>query len=652
MKRQFFSLVLSAFPFLAGHAAVISVTTTNNADPSLTSLSKAISQLQDGDSIEFNIPGPGPHYIATPDEGYPIIRANNVHINGYTQPGSHRNTNGILATNNAVIDIVLDSRAGGYTPMNTPLDPADDPGYGDDEGAVLGFFSTQNFRVEGLSIISVPAAPDGSAIYGFALEHGASGQIAGCWIGLDPNGQDVAGPANAVSGFRYQEGGNPILVNDVVIGVAKNATNSKGDFNVIIGEPSIPIIIEGNNTRISGNFLMVFPDGLHDYNVAFIPEFVGLFEGAIEIGRGGDNTLIGTDGDGLNDADERNVIGGTLPPNLGGYDHTIEFYQGNPTNVVVAGNYIGIGVDGATRFTNGVPALNASRANASYRFGSDFNGVSDTLEGNVVANNWPAQLFADTPPEPQSMNFFDELDVTSIASVRGNVLIDNFSAPASPLRQFGGEDGGFLTVYMAKVLDNPDLGITPIIDTNSTTALLIGNYPLPNSTFTNVMIDLYIADPEGLTNGLALSGGVLTNGFVQGKQYLKSFNPAASPAASPVAGKFNLDISGLSLTNGTLITLTANYSQAAPGATNDIALTSSFSDPFALLGGTTSGIKISSITNQNGNLVLTWTGGSGPFIVQKKINVNDSSWTTATNTTDHTATITIEGEHAFFRVAQ
>jgi len=166
------------------------------------------------------------------------------------------------------------------------------------------------------------------------------------------------------------------------------------------------------------------------------------------------------------------------------------------------------------------------------------------------------------------------------------------------------------------------------------------------------MIDLYIADPEGLTNGVAMSGGALTNGFVQGKQYLKSFNPGASPAVPPVAGRFSLDISGLNLTNGTVVTLTANYSQAAPGATNDIALTSAFSDPFALRGATNSGIQISSTTNLNGNLVLSWTGGTGPFIVEKKINVTDPTWTTATNTTDHTATVAIEGEHAFFRISQ
>ena len=70
----------------------------------------------------------------------------------------------------------------------------------------------------------------------------------------------------------------------------------------------------------------------------------------------------------LNDAEERNIIGGTVPPSLLGYDHTLEFYSQNPgTNIVIAGNYIGVGIDGTTRFTNGVPPFNAPSGAAVYR---------------------------------------------------------------------------------------------------------------------------------------------------------------------------------------------------------------------------------------------------------------------------------------------
>jgi hypothetical protein len=654
MKKIHLSLAFLASSFFAVHAATITVTTTNNINPTASevSLAQAFSQLQDGDTIAFNIPGPGPHYIETPAEGYALIRANDVHIDGYTQPGSKRNTNPILAANNAKIDIVLDSRNGGHTPMNAPVDPADtNTGFGDDESGVIGFFAVSNFRVEGLSIISAPITADEVAIYGIALAHGASGQISGCWIGIDPNGKDVAGPADAIAAFRYRGQDGDTLVNDVVVGVGKNSTNPRGEFNVIVGEPAIPIIIEGNNTRIAGNFLMVYPDGLHDYNVSLNPDLAGNFEGAIEIGRGGVNTVIGTDGDGVNDADERNVIGGTLPPGLNGYDHTIEFYSGAQTGVIVAGNYIGIGVDGRTRFTNGVPALNAAGNGATYRVGSDFNGVSDSLEGNVIANNWPAEFFADVAPVPQDMNFFDELKTSGTVSLRGNTLIDNFPAPVSPLKADAGEDGMYLTNYMLQVVLTTDQPITPIIDTNSTTIRLVGSYPLPNDTFTNVMLDVYIADPEGLTNGVTMSGGILTNGFVQGKTYLASYDPTKSPEATPVAGRFGIDISSLNLTAGTMITVTANYSQNAPKTTNDIALTSAFSDPVALSGPSTGGtISIDSVKSQNGNLIITWTGGEAPFKVEKKTNVDDPAWTTATTTSERTASVPITGDHAFFRV--
>lgn len=655
MKKTYLSLAFGASFIFATQAATLTVTTTNNVDPAASqlSLAQAISRAQDGDTIAFNIPGPGPHYIETPAEGYAMIRANDVHIDGYTQPGSKKNTNPILAANNAKIDIVLDSRNGGHTPMNAPVDPADtNTGFGDDESGVIGFFGVSNFRVEGLSIIAAPVTSDGVAIYGLALAHGASGQIAGCWIGIDPNGKDVAGPADAIAAFRYRGQDGDTLVNDVVVGVGKNSTNPRGEFNVIIGEPAIPIIIEGNNTRIAGNFLMVYPDGVHDYNVSLNPDLAGDFEGAIEIGRGGDNTVIGTDGDGVNDADERNIIGGTLPPALDGYDHTIEFYSGTQTGIIVAGNYIGIGVDGSTRFTNGVPALNASGNSSSYRVGSDFNGVSDALEGNVIANNWPAAFFATSAPVPQQMNFFDELKTTAIVSLRGNSLIDNFPAPVSLLKPDAGEDGMYLTNYMSQVLSSTDQPITPILDTNSTTTRLSGSYPLPNGTFTNVMVDVYVADSEGLTNGVAMSGGVLTNGFVQGRTYLASYDPTKSPEASPAAGRFGIDISSLNLTVGTKVTLTANYSQNAPKTTNDIALTSAFSDPVTLTGSSAGGsISIDSATKQNGNLILTWTGGTAPFKVEKKVNLNDSAWTTATTTSERTATVPIEADHAFFRIS-
>src|SRR5262245_32028753 len=117
-------------------AKVIVVNTTNNVSPGPgeTNLIMAINLLEDGDAIHFNIPGPGPFYLATPplvpDNGYPAITNHNVTIDGYTQPGSSPNSNTILSSNNANIQIVLDSRDGGGR-------MEDIPGYGTTEAAVL-----------------------------------------------------------------------------------------------------------------------------------------------------------------------------------------------------------------------------------------------------------------------------------------------------------------------------------------------------------------------------------------------------------------------------------------------------------------------------------------------------------------------------------
>src|SRR5882762_3810107 len=108
----YFFLLATIFP---AHAAIITVTTTNNVSPlpGETSLKQAIAGLHDGDTIRFNIPGAGPHYIQTPTDGYALIMNNNVTIDGYSQTNSMPNTNHILAPNNAQLKIVLDSRNGG-----------------------------------------------------------------------------------------------------------------------------------------------------------------------------------------------------------------------------------------------------------------------------------------------------------------------------------------------------------------------------------------------------------------------------------------------------------------------------------------------------------------------------------------------------------
>jgi hypothetical protein len=291
--------------------------------------------------------------------------------------------------------------------------------------------------------------------------------------------------------------------------------------------------------------------------------------------------VIGTDGDGVNDANEGNVIGGTVPSNMGGYDHTIEFYGQTPgTNIIVAGNYIGVGIDGTTRFTNGVPALNAAGGSAQFRFGSDLDGVSDAVEANHVFNNWPIEVFP--PSEFQflaaDLNFFDELSANGRVSARGNVLVNNFPFPASPLRS----GGGFLQNYYLQALNDPSLGVLPVLAPDSTAKRLKGTVPVANATYPVTIIDVYVADPIGITNGQAAMIPELTNGFVQGFIYLGSLVEGSSADLNPNPGEFEFDTSHLPISGGYNIIITANYSPDPSGHHNSAIVTSPFSDPLLL----------------------------------------------------------------------
>jgi hypothetical protein len=418
-----------------------------------------------------------------------------------------------------------------------------------------------------------------------------------------------------VVGFRYlvrDDTGtvlDSILVDDVVLGVPRAAANAPGDFNVLVGITRSPVAIEGNRTRIAGNFLGVLPDGLHDVNLSLDPAWAGSFRGFIGIGHGGNHTTIGTDGDGLNDADERNVLGGTLPPDLGGYGHSIELYGASPgTNVVIAGNFIGVGIDGQTRFTNAVPAFNAAGDAVVVRFGSNLDGTGDAVEGNVVANYWPENLFGVDyllPVLPAALGFFDELAVGGMVSARGNRFVNNLAFPVSPAR-----DGGvFLRDYYAKGMADPESGYLPVLAAGSTALRLTGTVPLAVATaFPETDVDVYLADPAGIALGKALGLPELPEGFVQGATFLGSFRDNGPQDRDPAAGRFDLDISSVGLTGG-LVTVTANYVSVPAGAAGTTVLTSPFSLPLQVQGGGAGELRFTTITVVAQGIRIEWTGG-------------------------------------------
>ncbi|MDA1277005.1 MAG: hypothetical protein O2960_23555 [Verrucomicrobia bacterium] len=618
-------------------AEIITVTTANNANPGASemSLARALETASDGDAIRFNLPGAGPHYLLTPAGGYPEITSHNITIDGYSQPGAVPNANQILAPNNAQIKVILDSRGGGGTVL-------DYDGYSTSESAVLGIVGATNVTVRGLGFLGqiVENVSDSSpALYFVSFAKKATdGHVNGCWMGVDVDGTNVFGANAGVTGFRFNDAGVPFFSDRVTVGVGNETTNAPAQFNVFCGL-KIPVIVEGSGLRVSGNFLNVLPIGTKDVNNALsgLPN-----EGAIQVGRDGNRTLIGTDGDGVNDENERNIFGGVLPRTIepaNGYRHLIEFYGGGErADVVIAGNYFGIGVDGKTRFTTGVPIVSGQTGNT--RIGSDFDGVSDSIEGNWIFNNYPPDLLT---KDTVVRDFLDGAGSGALISLRGNRLVNNFAPPINPLR----DDGTFILTYYSKAILDVNAGVAPELSALSTVARLIGRVPVVETIlYPTTIVDVYISDSEGMANSIP----ELADAFVQGSVYLGSFVEGSDDDLNPEPGAFEFSIRGLNLLEGDVVTVTANFSEDPAGTRNARTLTTPFALPVVLGEALAPAEPPVLVVSRDGNQVrVSWTGAG--FVLQTADNIM-GPWSNQVGAGNaaHLFIVEADGKERFFRL--
>ena len=105
---------LGAFLSLSGAAGAATFTVLNTNDSGADSLRAAITAANAAagpHTIEFNIPGAGPHVIAVLSSLPDLVQT--VTINGYSQPGSSPNTNPFNLGLNTVLQIGIDGSAAG-----------------------------------------------------------------------------------------------------------------------------------------------------------------------------------------------------------------------------------------------------------------------------------------------------------------------------------------------------------------------------------------------------------------------------------------------------------------------------------------------------------------------------------------------------------
>ena len=142
-------------------------------------------------------------------------------------------------------------------------------------------------------------------------------------------------------------------------------------------------VLEGiNNTFIWGNFIGTDNTGL----TASIGNTVaGVYAGSFLSALGNSRLIVGTDGNGVNDAQEGNLI----VNNGTGGDAEGGIIAVRTSNSRFSGNIIGLGKDGVSK-TNlyndgvGVGLFDGSGADT---IGTNGDGISDALERNFISNN-------------------------------------------------------------------------------------------------------------------------------------------------------------------------------------------------------------------------------------------------------------------------
>ncbi|MCA9261729.1 MAG: right-handed parallel beta-helix repeat-containing protein, partial [Planctomycetales bacterium] len=410
--------------------------------------------------------------------GVSLVGAAGVVLEGNTIGADASGTTALPNDVGVVLSNSSDNVIGGATPEQGNLIS----GNGQDGVRIEGLPSTGN-RVQG-NWIGTTAAGDAAlpnAGRGVSLRNGASSNLIGV-ESLAGEGNVIAG--NGVSGveisgsaFDNQVAGNLIGTDQTGVSAVPNGT-----FGVLISSASNMIGVDGDGAAddlegnvISGNAGAALRiTGVAAVGNAVAGNLIGTqIDGdtplanarSVEILFGADQTRIGTDGDGVSDELEGNVIAG----NLRGVDLSVA------TNTTLAGNLIGVGAlgaplgNGSGGFGSGILIHNNT---TDTRIGTNGDGLSDAAEANVIAYN------------SIGVTIVGAGDVRN--SVRGNSIHSNVGGGIDL-----GEDGVTPNDPLDTDLGPNELQNYPILDTayfGASTFVKGSLHAAPNSDF---VIDLY-----------------------------------------------------------------------------------------------------------------------------------------------------------------
>lgn len=193
----------------------------------------------------------------------------------------------------------------------------------------VSFYSHATGNYAGTDGDGVDDATEGNVISGNSTgvhyeENADNNTVAGNFIGLNAAGTAAIGNTN--EGILIRNDGT---LNNIRIGTNSDGVSDAFERNVVSGNSTNIAIQNATDVIVAGNYIGT--------NAAGTVAIAGSSYG-VTATSGSTNVRIGSNGDGVNDAAERNVISGNT--------HGIIIQSATTSNITVAGNYIGINAAG------------------------------------------------------------------------------------------------------------------------------------------------------------------------------------------------------------------------------------------------------------------------------------------------------------------